>query len=292
MDEHQWLAERFEQNRARLRGVAYRILGSLSEADDAVQEGWIRISRADTTAVENMSAWMTTVVARVCLNMLQSRKSRREEQLGDHMPDPVVGRADGLDPEYQALVADSVGLALLVVLEALTPAERVAFVLHDVFAISFEEIGPIVGRTPMAARQLASRARRRVQGNATAPDVDLARQREVVDAFLGAARNGDFQTLLQVLDPDVVLRSDAGGGTLLEIRGAQTVARGAATFSRASTTVQAALVNGVAGVIAWDADGKVMSVMGFIVSGGRIVEIDALSDPTRLAQLDLAAFAP
>src|SRR5438876_1033279 len=210
MNQHDWMAEQFEAHRQRLRTVAYRMLGSQSEADDAVQESWLRLSRADTSGVENLGGWLTTVVARVCLNILRARTARREEPLAVHLPDPIVGRADGTDPEHEALVADSVGLALLVVLEALSPAERVAFVLHDVFAVPFEEIAPIVERSPAAARQLASRARRRVQGADTVPDADLARQRAVVDAFFAAARDGDFDALVAVLDPDVVLRSDGG----------------------------------------------------------------------------------
>ena len=291
MDQGGWLAERFEANRSHLRAVAYRMLGSLSEADDAVQEAWLRLSRADTTGVENLGGWLTTVVARVCLNMLRSRKSRREEPLGVHVPDPILSRADGLDPEHEALLADSVGLALLVVLEALAPAERVAFVLHDVFAVPFEEIAPIVGRSPTAARQLASRARRRVRAAAPVPDADLPRQRAVVDAFLAAARGGDFDALLAVLDPDVVLRTDRGAvpaGAPLVVRGAPAVAAQALTFARYARLVQAALVNGAAGVVSWAPDGRPLSVMGFTVARGKIVEIDALADPERLRQLDLA----
>ena len=284
MTAHQWLADQFETDRSHLRAVAYRMLGSLSEADDAVQEGWLRISRADTSAVENLTAWMTTVVARVCLNMLRSRKSRHEESLNDVMPDPVVSREDGADPEQQALLADSVGLAMLVVLEALSPAERVAFVLHDVFAMSFEDIAPIVGRSPLAARQLASRARRRVHGAPT-PDSDLRRQRVVVDAFLAAARGGDFDGLLAVLDPEVVLRWDSGP----EVRGSELVARRAALFSKSAATARPALVNGAAGVVAWSADGRPFSVLGFTVRGDRIVAIDSLTDPERLARLNLSA---
>ena len=284
MTSHLWLADRFETDRSHLRAVAYRMLGSLSEADDAVQEGWLRISRADTSGVENLTAWMTTVVARVCLNILQSRKTRREESLSTIMPDPVVSREDGADPEQQALLADSVGLALLVVLEALSPAERVAFVLHDVFAMSFDDIAPIVGRSPIAARQLASRARRRVHGAPT-PDSDISRQRVVVDAFLAAARGGDFEGLLAVLDPDVVLRSDSAP----EVRGAEQVARRASLFSRSAATAFPALVNGAAGVVAWSADGRPFSVLGFTVRGDRIVAIDSLTDPERLARLNLSA---
>src|SRR4051812_26140839 len=210
MEEREWLADRFEEHRTHLRAVAYRMLGSVSEADDAVQEAWLRLSRSDASAIENMGGWLTTVVARVSLNMLRSRKARAEEPLGPHLPEPIVSRADGVDPEHEALLADSVGLALLVVLETLGPAERLAFVLHDMFGVPFDEIAPIVGRSPAAARQLASRARRRVQGAAPAPEVDVVRQREVVDAFLAAARGGDFRALVAVLDPDVVLRVDRG----------------------------------------------------------------------------------
>src|SRR5205085_1122623 len=234
MAEHDWLAERFEEHRAHLRAVAYRMLGSLGEADDAVQETWLRLSRSDTSSVENLGAWLTTVVARVCLNMLRSRASRREESLDVHVPEPIVSRADGIDPEHEALLADSVGLALLVVLEMLAPAERLAFVLHDMFAMPFDEIAPIVGRSPTAARQLASRARRRVQA-APVPETDLSRQREVVDAFFAAARGGDFDALVAVLDPDVVLRADAGvaglGGSAV-VRGASAVAARAITFAQ------------------------------------------------------------
>src|SRR5438067_1495687 len=227
MDEHDWLAERFEEHRPHLRAVAYRLLGSLSEAEDAVQDAWLRLSRSDTSGVENLGGWLTTVVGRVCLNMLQARTSRREEPLGAHGSEPIVSREDGTDPEHEALLADAVGPALLVVLDTLAPAERVAFVLHDVFAVPFEEIAAIVGRSPAAARQLASRARRRVRGAATAPDADLTRQREVVDAFLAASRAGDFDALLAVLDPDVVLRADRAAvqaGAAREVRGAAAVA--------------------------------------------------------------------
>jgi len=290
MDEHDWLAERFEEHRVHLRAVAYRMLGSLSEADDAVQEAWIRLSRADTSGVENLGGWLTTVVARVCLNMLRSRNSRREEPLGVHVPEPIVSRADGVDPEHEALLADSVGLALLVVLEMLAPAERLAFVLHDMFAVPFDEIAAIVGRSPTATRQLASRARRRVQGAATVPDADLTRQREVVDAFFAAARGGDFDALVAVLDPDVVLRSDGGvvrPGASVVVHGAQAVAAQALTFARLSPFVRPALVNGAAGVVVAPR-GRPFSVMGFTVRGGKIVAIDALADPARLRQIDLA----
>ena len=298
MDEHyDWLAQRFEENRTHLRAVAYRMLGSINEADDAVQETWLRLSRSDTSGVENLRGWLTTVVGRVCLDTLRSRSSRREVPLGEppgvHVPDPIVSRADRIDPEHEALLADSVGLALLVVLETLSPAERLAFVLHDMFSVPFEEISPIVGRSPSAARQLASRARRRVRGAATVPDTDLARQREVVDAFLAAARGGDFKALLEVLDPDVVLRSDGGvvrPGASVVIHGARAVAEGALTFSRLARFVRPALVNGAAGVVVFTR-GRPFSVMGFTIRGGKIVEIDAIADPERLSQLDLAVVA-
>jgi RNA polymerase sigma factor (sigma-70 family) len=291
VDESDLLAKPFEENRAHLRAVAYRMLGSLSEADDAVQEAWLRLSRSDTSGVKNLGGWLTTVVARVCLDMLRSRKSRREESLGAHMPDPIVSRADGIDPEHQALLADSVGLALLVVLETLAPAERLAFVLHDMFAVPFDEIAPIVGRSPTAARQLASRARRRVRGAASAPDSDLSRQREVVDAFVAAARGGDFDALLAVLDPDVVVRADGGAvtpGASRVLRGARAVAEQAVTVSRFALAVQPVLVNGAAGIVSWLPGGRPFSVMGFTVRHGRIVEINVLTDPVRLSQLDLA----
>jgi RNA polymerase sigma factor (sigma-70 family) len=289
MDGHDWLAEPFEANRTHLRAVAYRMLGSLSEADDAVQEAWLRLSRADPSGVENLGGWLTTVVARVCLNMLRAREVRREEPLGVHVPDPIVSREDGLDPEQQALLAEGVGLALLVVLETLTPAERLAFVLHDTFAVPFDEIAAIVGRSPAAARQLASRARRRVQGAVPVPDADLARQREVVDAFFAAARGGDFEALVAVLDPEVVLRSDRGArpGASVVVRGAEAVAGQALMFAGPSRLVRPALVNGAAGV-AVTVDGQPVSVMGFTVTDGKIVAIDALGDPERLSQLDLA----
>jgi RNA polymerase sigma-70 factor, ECF subfamily len=290
MKEHDWTTERFEAHRTHLRAVAYRMLGSLTEADDALQESWLRVSRADTSDIENMRGWLTTVVARVCLNMLQSRKSRREEPLDFHVPDPVVSRPDGTDPEQEALLADSVGLALFVVLETLTPAERLAFVLHDVFAVPFEDIAPIVGRSPVAARQLASRARRRVQGAAAVPDADLTRQRQVVDAFLAASRSGDFEALVAVLDPDVVLRADGGTklpGVSRVIRGAAAVAGGALAYSGAARFTRHALVNGAAGMVVI-ANGRPFAVMGCTVRNGKIVEMDILADPERLSQLDLA----
>jgi RNA polymerase sigma factor (sigma-70 family) len=287
MDERDWLAQRFEEHRTRLRAVAYRMLGSLSEADDAVQEAWLRLSRTDTSEVENLGGWLTTVVARVSLNMLRSRNVRREEPIGVHMPDPIVDRTDGTDPEHEALLADSVGLALLVVLETLSPPERVAFVLHDIFAVPFDEIAPIVDRSPEAARQLASRARRRVQGEKTVPDADLDTQREVVDAFLAAARDGDFEALLEVLDPDVVLRADLGpAGESTEVRGARAVAGQALFYSRLGLVMQPALINGAAGAVA-TRDGEPFSVGAITVRGGKIVAIDILADPERLRQLDL-----
>lgn len=284
------LAERFEQERPRLRAVAYRMLGSLTEADDAVQDTWLRLSRSEVSEVENLPGWLTTVVARVSLNLLRSRKTRREDPLEVHVPDPVIGREDRYDPEHQALIADSVGLAMLVVLETLTPAERLAFVLHDMFSVPFDEIAPMVGRSPAATRQLASRARRRVQGRAPRPDPDLARQRAVVDAYLSAARDGDLEALVAVLDPDVVLRADGGADRArysVELRGADQVAPQAALARRLTPFARPVLVNGAAGIVAV-AGGRVLSVMGFVVVAGRIAAIDVLVDPRRLAELDLS----
>jgi RNA polymerase sigma factor (sigma-70 family) len=288
VNEQDWLAERFETSRPQLRAVAYRMLGSLSEADDAVQEAWLRLSRSDASGIENLSAWLTSVVGRVCLDMLRSRRSRREEPLAGRLPDLLVDRVDGIDPEHEALLADSVGLALLVVLETLSPPERLAFVLHDIFAVPFDEIAPIVDRSPEATRQLASRARRRVQGEATVPDADLDTQRKVADAFLTAARDGDFEALLEVLDPDVVLRADLGpvGGSR-ELRGAKACADQAIFFSRLGLVVQPALVNGAVGAVA-TLDGEPYSVGAFTVQGERIVAIDILADPDRLRELDLS----
>jgi RNA polymerase sigma factor (sigma-70 family) len=287
VDERDWLAERFEEHRTHLRAVAYRMLGSLSEADDAVQEAWLRLSRTDASEIENLGGWLTTVVARVSLNMLRSRKVRREQPIGVHMPDPIVDRVDGTDPEHEALLADSVGLALLVVLETLSPPERLAFVLHDIFAMPFDEIAPIIDRSPAAARQLASRARRRVQGQTTVPDADLDTQRKVVDAFLAAARDGDFEALLEVLDPDVVLRVDLGpAGESREIRGARAVAGQALFYSRLGLVMHPALVNGVVGAVG-TLDGEPYSVGAITVRGGKIVEMDILADPERLSRLDL-----
>src|SRR5919107_5222266 len=288
MEEHGFLAEQFEANRTHMRAVAYRMLGSMSEADDAVQEAWLRLSRSDTSGIQNLGGWLTTVVGRVCLDMLRSRKSRRE--VPPRLPEPIVSREDGIDPEQEALLADSVGLALLVVLETLTPAERLAFVLHDTFAVPFDEIAPIVGRSPTASRQLASRARRRVRGATEVPDTDLARQKEVVDAFLAAARDGDFEALLAVLDPEVVLRADLGplpAGGAREVRGAEAVAGQALTYSRLDLRMQPALINGVAGYLSMR-DGAPFSVGGFTVRNGKIVEIYILADPARLSRLDLS----
>ncbi|MFE1763422.1 RNA polymerase sigma factor SigJ [Streptomyces angustmyceticus] len=288
-DDHEWLAERFEEHRGHLRAVAYRMLGSVSEADDAVQEAWLRLSRSGADGVANLGGWLTTVVGRVCLDQLRTRTARREDPLGVRVPEPVVSPADAAGPEQEALLADSVGLALLVVLETLTPAERLAFVLHDLFAVPFDEIAPLVGRTPAAARQLASRARRRVQGTAPAADTDRARQREVVDAFLAASRGGDFEALLAVLDPDVVLRADAGDapeGVSKLVRGARAVVEQALAFSRVAAFARPALVNGAPGLVT-ARGGRPFSVMGFTVAHGRIVEINILADPARLRGLDL-----
>jgi RNA polymerase sigma factor (sigma-70 family) len=293
MQEQDWLAERFEANRGHLRGVAYRMLGSLPEADDAVQESWIRLSRTDAAEIDNLRAWLTTVVARVSLNMLRSRATRREGSLEARSPDPVVSDERGLDPEQEALLGDSVGLAMLVVLDSLTPAERIAFVLHDVFAVPFDEIAPILARTPAATRQLASRARRRVRG-APVPDTDLDGQWAVVDAFLAAARAGDFQRLLTVLDPDVVLRSDGGAarpGLDSLLRGAETVARGALTFRRFADSATRILVNGAPAGVAWMPDRRPYAVLAFTVRRGRIARIDVLADPDQLERLDLTPVA-
>jgi RNA polymerase sigma-70 factor (ECF subfamily) len=289
MNESEWLAERFEEHRAHLKAVAYRMLGSLSEADDAVQEAWLRLARSDASEIENLRGWLTTVVARLCLTMLETRRSRREDPLGVHVPDPVVRLADEIDPEDEALLADSVGLALLVVLDTLAPPERLAFVLHDMFAVPFDEIAPIVGRSPTAARQLASRARRRVQGADPAPDTDLPRQQEIVDAFLAAARDGDFDALLEVLDPDVVLRADSGAlpsPPSRQVRGARVVAELALAFSDLARSSRPALVNGAAGIVAAPR-GRVFSVLAITIKHDKIIEIDILADPERLRQLDL-----
>jgi RNA polymerase sigma factor (sigma-70 family) len=291
MDEQEWLATRFEEHRSRLRAVAYRMLGSLSEADDAVQDTWIRLSRIDADEVENLGGWLTTVLARVCLNMLRSRQTRREEPFGPHVPEPILDPVAGMDPEHEALLADSVGLALLVVLETLAPAERLAFVLHDMFAVPFDQIAPIVDRSPEAARQLASRARRRVRGSAPVGDADPEQQRQVVEAFLAAAREGHFDALVALLDPDVVLRADSGPGlpgATIEVRGAAEVAGRALTYARLQLLNRPVLVNGVLGMMAYR-DGRPFSVGAITVRGGRIVEMDILADPERLRELDLTA---
>jgi RNA polymerase sigma-70 factor (ECF subfamily) len=288
MNAREWPAEEFEEHRTHLRAVAYRMLGSVSEADDAVQEAWLRLNRSDRTSIDNLGGWLTTVVARVCLDMLRSRKARREEPFDISLPEPIVDREDGVDPEHEALLADSVGLAMLVVLEMLDPAERLAFVLHDMFGVPFGEIAPMVGRSPDAARQLASRARRRVRGATPAGDVDPVRQREVIDAFVAAAREGDFEALVAVLDPDVVLRADRGAGLMLrEVRGAENVASQALTFARVAPQARPALVNGAPGFVAV-VDGVATAVAGFTVADGRIVEIDILADRARLRELDVS----
>jgi RNA polymerase sigma factor (sigma-70 family) len=288
VDEREWLTERFQQHRSHLRAVAYRMLGSVTEADDAVQEAWLRIRDQDPARVENMQAWLTTIVGRVCLNMLRSRRSRPEE-LSVHVPDPVVSFEEDDDPEHEALLAESVGLALLVVLDALSPAERLAFVLHDVFGVPFADIATALDRSEAAAQQLASRARRRVRG-APQPDPDIARQREVVDAFFAASRDGDFDALIAVLDPDVELRIDGGVSRehdSLVLRGAEAVAGHAATYSKLYPFVTPALVNGAAGAVVAPR-GRLFSVMAFTVANGKISQIDALLDPDRLARLDLS----
>jgi RNA polymerase sigma factor (sigma-70 family) len=291
MSDRELLAERFELERRHLRAVAYRMLGSLSEADDAVQETWLRVSRADSGGIESFRGWLTTIVARVCLNTLKSRTARREGPLGPHVPDPVVGPEDGVDPEQEALLADSLGLALLVVLDALAPAERLAFVLHDIFAVPFDEIVPIVERSPAATRQLASRARRRVRAATPFPDADLGEQRELVDAFLAASREGDFGALIALLDPDVVLRVDVGAalarGGARFLRGAPAVATQSITFARsAAGEPRPALVNGTAGIVL-ASRGRPFSVVGFTIRRAKIVEIDVLADPARLQQLEI-----
>jgi RNA polymerase sigma factor (sigma-70 family) len=285
--EHDWLAERFEAHRPHLRAVAYRMLGSPSEADDAVQEAWLRLDRADTSGVDNLGGWLTTVVARVCLDLLRTRTSRREEPLDAHVPDPVGNPRSGVDPEEEALLAEGVGQALLVVLDTLTPAERLAFVLHDTFAVPFDQIAAILGRSPAAAKMLASRARRRVQGTAAVPDTDPLRQRAVVDAFLAASRGGDFEALMAVLDPEVVVRADRAAvlvGAAAEVRGAAAVAD---TFLGRARLAQPALVDGAAGAV-WAPGGRPRVVFGFTITDGRIVAIDLVADPERLRQLDLA----
>lgn len=283
-DEREWLAERFQELRPRLRAVAYRLLGSTTEADDAVQEAWIRLSRSDAGGIGNLEAWLVTAVGRVALNMLRSRRTRREEPL-DHLPDPILDSVDGVDPEHEALLADAVGLALLVVLDTLSPAERLCYVLHDMFSVPFDEIGAILERSPDATRQLASRGRRRIRGVGPTPAAGGAAQREVVDAFLAASRDGDFDALVAVLDPDVVVREDTGSGTFAEVRGAENVARRAATFSRLGLDARPVLVNGAEGWVS-RLDGELYAIAALTVRDGRISAMDILRDPARLAGLD------
>jgi RNA polymerase sigma-70 factor (ECF subfamily) len=297
MDQQSWLTERFEENRPRLRGVAYRMLGSLSEAEDAVQEAWLRLNRSDTASVENLGGWLTTVVSRVCLDMLRSRKSRREEPIDTQVTEPSLVRGQGADPEGEAVLADSVGVALLVVLDTLTPAERLAFVLHDLFAVPFDEIGSIVGRSPDAAKQLASRARRRVRGSPASSDAGKARQREVVEAFLRAARAGDLEGLLAVLDPDAVVRIDGAariaGGTAdaadapRELRGAATWAKQFIALSRGLRSVQPALINGSVGLILAPR-GKLSRALTFTCTNTTVTRVEVIGDPARLRALDIA----
>lgn len=288
MAEHDWLTQRFEQNRRHLRAVAYRMLGSLTEADDAVQETWLRLSRSETDLIENIDGWLTTVVGRVSLDMLRSRKSRQEESLDSHLPDPVISLEGQPDPEREVLIADSVGIALLVVLNKLAPPERLAFVLHEMFAVPFNEIASILTCSPDAARQVASRARRKVRAKTPVPDVDLGRQREIVDAFLAAVRNRDFEGLLAVLDPDVVLRSERTAPTVTVLHGAQAVGQSALLFSQMAESVRPVLVNGTAGFISLRPDGRLFSVLAFAMKNGRIAEVDVFGDPDRLRALDLA----
>jgi len=288
MDE---IADLFEEHRSRMRAVAYRMLGSVADADDAVQETWLRLNRSDPDEIENLGGWLTTVVARVCLNVLRSRRTHPEEALEVHVPDPVIDRPDAVAPEHEALLADAVGLALLTVVQTLPPPERLAFVLHDSFGVPFEEIATIIGKTPAATRQLASRGRRKVQGASTAPQPDRGRQRAVVDAFFAAARDGDFDALVAVLDPDVVLRNDSGHpDTSQLVRGAAAVAGNAILYSSGAPWVRPALVNGVAGVVVLPPGGPV-AVLAFTVAGDRIIAIDAVTDPHRLEELDLSALA-
>jgi RNA polymerase sigma factor (sigma-70 family) len=293
MDEREWLAQRFQEHRPRLRALAYRMLGSTSEADDALQEAWIRLSRSNAGQIDDLGGWLTTVVARVALNMLRSRNIRREQPLDVRVPDPIVDRAEGIDPEHEALLSDSVGLALLVVLETLTPAERLAYVLHDMFSVPFEQIGAILERSPEAARQLASRARRRIRSAHTTPhhaEAGAHQEEEVVEAFLAAARNGDFDALLAVLDPDIVERVDTGSGTIVEVRGALNVARRAMAASQRDGLVgRLALINGAAGWVSV-LDAELYAIGALTVQNGRITTMDILLDPARLARLDPTDF--
>ncbi|MFG2842623.1 sigma-70 family RNA polymerase sigma factor [Kitasatospora sp. NPDC048296] len=303
MDERSSRTALFEEHRPHLRAVAYRMLGSISEAEDALQEAWLRYDRTDTAGVENLGGWLTTVASRVCLNLLRDRAQRREEPLvptgpdgetgPERIPDPLLRREGVVDPEQEVMLADSVGLALMVVMESLSPAERVAFVLHDMFAVPFEEIAPLIERTAAATRQLASRARRKVQGQAPAPDPDLGRQRLAVDAFFAAARDGDLDALVAVLDPDVVLRSDGGAGLArhtVALSGAATVAGQAVLWGKLSPFARPALVNGTAGAVVIGDNGRALSIMAFTVANGVIAAIDVILDPERLASYDLSAF--
>ena len=287
MNERDYLAERFEEHRTHLRAVAYRMLGSPGEVDDAVQEAWLRLSRVDAADIDNLGGWLTTVVARVCLDMLRSRQSRREEAFTPDAPDSVATGPQGSSPEHEALLADSVGLALLVVLDRLTPAERLAFVLHDMFAVPFEEIGPIVGRSPEAARQLASRARRRVRGGGTGPDPNLVQQRQVVEAFIAALRAGDFEGLLAVLDPDLVVRAEMATGAPTEIRGAAAWAKGAVAYGHLAQLTRPALVNGAIGVVVAP-HGRLVRALRFTIANGKIAEIEVIGNPARLGELDVS----
>jgi RNA polymerase sigma factor (sigma-70 family) len=287
MDERDWLAERFQEHRPRMRAVAYRMLGSTSEADDAVQEAWIRLSRSDAATIDNLEAWLVTTVGRVALNMLRARKTRREQSLDERLPDPIVDRADAIDPEHEALLADSVGLALLVVLETLSPAERLAYVLHDMFAIPFDEIGYIVGRSPEATRQLASRGRRRIRSLDPTPDADASAQREVVEAFIAAARDGDFDGLVALLDPDVVAHYDWGRGDVAEVRGAENVATRARAAASLGLEAWPVLVNGAAGWVS-TRDGEAFAIAALTIQDGRITSMNFIGDPERLARVDLS----
>jgi RNA polymerase sigma factor (sigma-70 family) len=291
VEKNDWLAEEFEKNRIHLRAVAFRMLGSVSEADDAVQETWLRLSKSDSDEIQNLQAWLTTVIARICLDILRSRKLRKEISFHAHLPDPLVSFQDRIDPEQNALLADSIGLALFVVLGTLTPAERVAFVLHDMFGIPFDDISAIVGSSVTAARQLASRARKRVRNTPSSSDTDLKRQREVVDAFVAAAREGDFEALLAVLDPDIVLRADRGAvppEASVVIRGARVVAQRAMMFAKVATYARPALINGAAGIVSFDKHQHAFAVMGFTIARGKIIEIDILADPARLRKLSFS----
>ncbi len=289
MSEREYLAARFEEHRGHLRAVAYRMLGSSNEVDDAVQEAWMRLSKTDTAAIDNLGGWLTTVVARVCLDMLRSRQSRREEPFAPQVPEPVATGIAGRSPEHEALLADSVGLAVLVILDRLAPAERLAFVMHDMFALPFEEIAPIIGRSVVATRQLASRARRRVRGGQTSSPADLARQREIVNAFLSALRAGDFEGLLAVLDPEVLVRGDVGGPSRapVEIRGAAVWAKQAAAFGHLARLAEPALVDGSVGLI-MAPRGRLMRAVRITVTNGKITQIDIIGNQARLDELEVS----